>query len=202
MCVRTRAARAAHIGDRSTTLLTNKLVPQKLRRDAALLNYSTAPGTEGGQKIVRYTSESPYDCGCKLTAFNQLQNKYLEKVSNYQMEMADVPERHLWSEDGLLLPSAPEGSSVADKVTSLLQSERAHSPRPQVSSLMRGPVDSRLSRHSQAKAQAQSRSQSRSRGSSLVSQLERERSKLEKYKREAQGDPLLMQQFSFFSSHV
>ena len=108
-------------------------------------------------------------------------------MSDYQVEVADQPERHLWSEDGLLLPSAPEGSSVADKVTSLLQqSERAQSPGLRVSSLMRSRDASRLSRNSKAEAR------SRSRGSSLVSQLERERSKLEKFKREAEGDPLLM----------
>ena len=67
------------------------------------------------------------------------------------MEVADQPEHHLWSEDGLLLPSAPEASSVADKVTSLLQqSERAQSPGLRVSSLMRGRDASRLSRNSQA----------------------------------------------------
>ena len=71
-------------------------------------------------------SKPPEDCGCNLRAFTLLQNKYLEKVSGYQAEVTDQPERHLWSEDGLLLPSAPEGSSVADKITSLLQqSERA-----------------------------------------------------------------------------
>jgi len=69
---------------------------------------------------VPYESElfmNKNDCGCQMKTFLRLQNKFFEKLANFQ---AHIVEKPLYTTDGLKLPSKPLNTSVETQAFNLL----------------------------------------------------------------------------------